>query len=153
MGCILTHLGINWDYSMKFKFYKMKAWQEVYDCCGETSFRKLIIKRYKQHALSNLLDERLQFKVVQWVQRILLPIVFTSWRQVGAKKWVQGFFLFCFVFNICLFLNGDGWWWKWLSTQSCSVGKCFFYRLCLINHAFKWKHQKRNRIVDSELCN
>lgn len=57
VGYILTHLGINREYSMKFKFYKMKAWQEVSDCCGETSFRKLILKRYKQHALSNLVKD------------------------------------------------------------------------------------------------
>lgn len=55
----LAHLGISWEYSMKFRFYEMKAGQEASGCCGKTCFRKLILKRYKQHALYSLLGERL----------------------------------------------------------------------------------------------
>lgn len=65
----------------------------------------------------------------------------------GCQKVSSGVF-----FDICLFLNGDGSGdGNGFLLEAALVGKCFFFRLCLINQAFRWKHQKRNRIIDTEL--
>lgn len=73
-----AHLGINWEYSMNFRFYKMKACQDVSDFCRETRFRKLILKRYKQYGYPTCLGERVLscFKLFRIVcTKILLPVV------------------------------------------------------------------------------
>ncbi|ELK18045.1 Ras-related protein R-Ras2 [Pteropus alecto] len=78
----------------------MKARQEVSDCCGETSFRKLILKRYKQHALSNLVKDcslKLFNGYKEYCCRLYLPLE-DEW---VPKSEFRGF-------DICLFLNGDG---------------------------------------------
>lgn len=45
---------------------------------------------------------------------------------------------FRIVLVICLFLNGNGVvMGDDFPLKAAPVGKCFFYRFCLINHAFK----------------
>lgn len=114
-------------------------------------FQEIILKRYKQHALSNLL----------WWKKVgsskLLKVVGSEniisscnyfLKRCGCQKWAQD------CSNICLFLKGVGWGGdgNGFLLKAAPVGKCFFYRLCLVNHAFKWKHQKGNRIMDTEFC-
>lgn len=57
VGHILVYVGINWEYSMKFRFWKMKARQEVSDCYGETCCRNLFLKKvfkHVEHALKHV---------------------------------------------------------------------------------------------------
>ena len=101
VGLILGHLRMNWDYSMEFRFYEMKAWREVSDCCGETCFRKLILKKDKQYCFIQVAwwKTAVLSCSAQLVQRTVLPVTFTFWRGVGTRKWVCA--------HTCLFLNGE----------------------------------------------